>query len=1285
MECVTPVPAWWRGRCNRWGGSSVARSDWPHCAAKAIANVSSVKYLRLPQLLFIDKGCRESGIVGVRENQIEYQFSGLADSYITSECLIRNINGFALHTSLFLTQGEPLEQIANAVKKVVNCNQGLRLVWDEGGACRFIPEITTISIDSFSQPFNNFRELLKKIALVAKNDWLKTQELPGVRLFCVNEEKGLLAMVIKLAVGDALSGDHFFSELKLAMSGNDCKGSSFTKVMTAEHQQSQYWVQQASVHKGCPNLTLRTDFDFYVTNGMSRVQSVLPENDLAELLSILKAAHISQSVFYLDTFCRIVQLFSDNAGNCISILTNHRTHNAPGESIQNMSDVHPYVMSVEYQDILKSCQETTNKYIQLQINSNVDGLKIVREWAQKRGQQGPLLPIIFSNNIGVIGEEFSYRKLKWKELEAIIETPYVLLDFQLRIENNELVITWDYRDSPKLMDLIGSMNQMFLDTIKDVIKNKRLAIQPRRLPADQLAVREMVNSQPPALQQVRTLADVVMKAYVTLSDEVAITTDEKDYTYRELFGDVAALQERILGLTNKGDRVGVLANKGYMQIVSVIACALSGRAYVPINTQTPASRMKEIYQDSGATLLLTDREVGKEFNTLDINNCCHVTDKRQAYSILRPQITSPSDTAYIIYTSGTTGKPKGVEVQHGPVLNTIASVNDKLLRRVSATSILVSDISFDLSVFDIFGTLLGGGTLAIPSYKQSNNPLYLLEFARAKNVTLWNSVPSFADLLLKASKVLGKEITVNWFLLSGDWVPVDLPRRLKENIACRKVFALGGATEASIWSNWYDTDDFESQYSSIPYGLPLEGQSYHVLHDNLTPCPQNVPGQLYIGGRGLAKGYFDDPLLTMSKFIYLENGQRVYATGDMGVYREGGVIEFLGRIDNQVKVNGYRIELTDVESNLQSIKYVDRCCVVVVDDTLCALILGQEGNISEEYVLHEAKKLLPTYMLPKRWKIAGEMPFTGNGKVDRRAISISFAESEELANDFGQETGLDPKFNAIWNKYVRDTGGRFIDAGGSSVSAISMIGELKRQFGVFASPSLLLSNCSKEEYYRELKGNLGPHNDAAVIRLNVWQPTNPTAVFFHPIGGGVGCYSEICKKLEGKVNCLGIYLYSADSKYESIRDIAELYNSIIDDHCSNPEILIGWSFGGVVAAEVGEFRKGARKPTVIVIDSYVGAQVAYDEASARSEFDRDVGILQAGTEVWPIFEMCHKLLLKHKITKRENHLYIHANKATSFYAYERVGEASICMPGDHFSILPINQNEIVSVIGNNIC
>jgi len=123
----------------------------------------------------------------------------------------------------------------------------------------------------------------------------------------------------------------------------------------------------------------------------------------------------------------------------------------------------------------------------------------------------------------------------------------------------------------------------------------------------------------------------------------------------------------------------------------------------------------------------------------------------------------------------------------------------------------------------------------------------------------------------------------------------------------------------------------------------------------------------------------------------------------------------------------------------------------------------------------------------------------------------------------------------------------------------------------------------------------------------------------------------------------------------------------------------------VVAAEVGELRNGKNNPNVIIIDSYVGTQVAYDEASAKHEFNRDIGNNQAGTEVWPIFEMCHKLLLKHKFVRRKNHLYIHANEATSFYAYERVGEASISMPGDHFSVLPINQNEIVSIIGNNIC
>ena len=294
--------------------------------------------------------------------------------------------------------------------------------------------------------------------------------------------------------------------------------------------------------------------------------------------------------------------------------------------------------------------------------------------------------------------------------------------------------------------------------------------------------------------------------------------------------------------------------------------------------------------------------------------------------------------AYIIFTSGTTGEPKGVIITHRAAMNTICNINQKYNITERDVFFGLANLSFDLSVYDIFGCYQVGGTLVLPDSSSIKDPKQLTELLVVHGVTVWNSVPAQMQMVInymENSKV-NSDIELRVVLLSGDWIPVNLPKKIYEKFNKSRVVSLGGATEASIWSIYYDIqreDDFEK---SIPYGYPLANQKFYVLNENLQSCPDYVVGSLYIAGVGLSAGYLNDEKLNQEKYKYLpETGEKIYKTGDIGCYTRDGIILFKGREagDEQVKIHGHRVELAEIRSVLNEHPLVESSVVLAMGES----------------------------------------------------------------------------------------------------------------------------------------------------------------------------------------------------------------------------------------------------------------------------------------------------------------------------------------------------------------
>ena len=418
---------------------------------------------------------------------------------------------------------------------------------------------------------------------------------------------------------------------------------------------------------------------------------------------------------------------------------------------------------------------------------------------------------------------------------------------------------------------------------------------------------------------------------------IALVSRNQDGTYTEiLYGEMlsnalkVALALEKIGV-EKNALVAVVLPKGVNQVYATIGIHCVGGAYVPVGVHQPIERMKTIFETAKISAILTDNEhaslfAGETWNVLTIEKAllCEPLDESKI-------VENPNSLAYIIFTSGTTGVPKGVMITHHAANNTIRDINERFDVGSSDAAIALSQLDFDLSVYDIFGVLSAGGKLVVLSEDTKKEANVWKQIACDQKVTLWNSVPALFEMFTIVAGDKATEIPLKTVMLSGDWIPLPLFGATKKFWPTCRFVSLGGATEASIWSVWYEVNALQPEWKSIPYGKALLNQKIKVVGEDGKENPVNEPGELWIGGVGVAEGYLNQPDLTKERFP-VENGERWYRTGDKVCMKPDGNTEFLGRLDTQIKLGGYRIELGEIENVIKKNPGVVNSAAVVVEN-----------------------------------------------------------------------------------------------------------------------------------------------------------------------------------------------------------------------------------------------------------------------------------------------------------------------------------------------------------------
>ncbi|MEV1119777.1 non-ribosomal peptide synthetase [Actinosynnema sp. NPDC049800] len=472
-------------------------------------------------------------------------------------------------------------------------------------------------------------------------------------------------------------------------------------------------------------------------------------------------------------------------------------------------------------------------------------------------------------------------------------------------------------------------------------------------------------------------------------DAVAVVRGNRTWTFAEVNRSANRLAHRLRELgVGPGVRVGICLDRSPDLLPAVLGVLKAGGAYVPLDPDYPPARLDLMRRGAGLAVL-----VGRADLAANLPDDTPVVLLDRDAAVLREQPehdpdvgAGPDDLCYVIYTSGSTGGPKGIALRHRGVLNNLVDLNTRFGVGPDDRVLGLSSPSFDMSVYELLGITIAGGAVVLTGPDPARWAAELAD----RPITVWNSAPALLELVLDRLDRPLPHLRVA--MLGGDWVAVTLPDRLRRFAPDVRIAVLGGATEASIHSTVYEVGEVDPAWTSIPYGRPMANQRVYVLDRAMRPVPVGVPGELHLAGAGLARGYLGPPEQTARRFVTWSYGpvrdERLYRTGDLVRYRADGQLELLGRLDFQVKLNGVRVELGEVEAALRQVLSTREVVVTAAADPSGdrRLVAYAVARFSSDDVRAALAEVLPRRLVPALVVPVDRLPLSPNGKVDRRAL-----------------------------------------------------------------------------------------------------------------------------------------------------------------------------------------------------------------------------------------------------------------------------------------------------------
>ncbi|OKP97601.1 non-ribosomal peptide synthetase [Paenibacillus sp. P46E] len=686
------------------------------------------------------------------------------------------------------------------------------------------------------------------------------------------------------------------------------------------------------------------------------------------------------------------------------------------------------------------------------------GVEVLRELSRLRkvGRE-PLMPVVLTSLLGHPGRHDASRF--GREVFGVSQTPQVTLDVQIRESEGSLFYKWDYLTGVIRPDVIKAMFDSFCKLLQQLADNseiwERTWLELR--PTGQIAVRQQVNSTEQQIPEVH-LRELLLERIIDRPNLPAIIDSKGTYTWSEIGRAAAHVKMLIQQVCGSSERfVGIMLPKGGSQYAAVYGCLLAGKGYIPLDMDLPSERVGKILAQANVKAVITSPGTALPVDVIRVEHSTgRLGDWIQQSRELTYEAVPENYSPYIIFTSGSTGEPKGVEIPEIAVVNHIFDVAERFNLDESTRHLATAALHFDMSVFDIFGPLVHGGSAVIPEHAAGPDPESWLRLHRQHEVTFWACVPAVMDLVCcvgESTNTTQPIPSVANIVMAGDWIPLSLIPRAQTVFPAARMFSCGGPTETTNWSIIHEIDSKEGSICrSVIYGVPMRNSKYLIISEDWIERPDWVPGEMLVESDiSLARGYVGQEELTKLAFVnHPRTGRRMYRTGDLGRYLPNGEIEILGRVDNQIKINGLRIELGEIEKATEDCEGVMRACAVALpgnDGRLKHIALAYVGGPRPELISQSLSSRLPVYMVPKLIKNVPQLPLSKNGKVDVKLLRDILSKTEVAGSPvMNQRNLLRVIVHAISVQLAQEVvlpEDNFLDLGGDSMAAMKLKIELE--------------------------------------------------------------------------------------------------------------------------------------------------------------------------------------------------------------------------------------------------
>jgi amino acid adenylation domain-containing protein len=812
---------------------------------------------------------------------------------------------------------------------------------------------------------------------------------------------------------------------------------------------------------------------------------------------------------------------------------------------------------------------------------------------------------------------------------GIAETNFALMvNFNLRTQGSEIdvgIACDDAKISEEQTHVIAGYYQRLLEAMAEVPEGEHYERHAILSEAQQHKLLIELNQTTRAYPKIAAMQRLFEAQVEQAPEATALVCGDDRVTYSELNERANQLAHHLAALGIGAEhRAGILLERSTALVVSMLAVLKAGGCYVPLDPQYPAERLSFMMKDAGLTLLLTTRALAESLNLEDGGVKLVYVEEQQpnAQNTENPNIEiSEQQLAYLIYTSGSTGVPKGVAIAHESATRFIQWAGEIFEPQALSGVLFSTSVCFDLSIFELFVTLSNGGKVIL-----AENAMELPALPAASEVTLLNTVPSAMAELLRLGAVPESVRVVN---LAGEPLSKELVAEIYATTGVGAVYNLYGPSEDTTYSTFAQVRRGER----VTIGRPIANTRVYLLDESGQCVPMGVAGELYLGGAGLARGYWDRPELTAEKFIpdsfSGEQGARLYHTGDLARYAENGELEFLGRADHQVKVRGYRIELGEIESVLRQQEEVREAVVVAREDAsgaqqLVAYVVKDTSAGSVE-LREQLRQHLPEYMVPSVFVMLAELPLTPNGKVDRKALpAIDDSRPETVESYVAPRDMVEFQLVKLWEELlpVRPIGVRdnFFALGGHSLVAVRLVSRIEQELGK-KIPIRALFQGATIEYLAGLLRQ-GTEKIPRIVQLRSGRKLPFICV--HPAGGSIFNYLNLARHLDPSQPLYALQASGMDEgqpAHETIEAMAADYISAIREAgIEGPYLLGGWSMGGVVAFEMARQLRaeGEEVAGLSLIDSKAPTSEAHiDETSLLVGFAQNIGLRGGNVDVSP--------------------------------------------------------------------